>query len=284
MTSHTYTFNHFSVTTSVSECSVFIRVVNKLSFQCFEENIDIIELQLPFNCIKIYDIISKCFCNDNKNYEVIFKIKKNMLNLDFNILFDDEFDVHFNVILKEVVMKADNKMSLSFHKMEEENNKKFEVLYNRIEKLEEMVQCLSNVNIYSALGPYQPLNSLELNINYDGNYANLYNSYCKIENFYQLNKLTIMGNNGSPNINFSNKTLKILIINSTTLLSLENLNNLPSLEVIEIRSSALSNADYIIPYLHKNIKKISFFGGNGTATKEKLIPYCLKNKIELIYT
>jgi len=45
----------------------------------------------------------------------------------------------------------------------------------------------------------------------------------------------------------------------------------------------LTNTCTIIPFLHENIKKITFFGGFGTSTKEKLISYCAKNKIALLY-
>jgi hypothetical protein len=246
-------------------------------------------MNLPFNNKKIYDIISKCFNHDNENYVVKFLMKKGVLNLDFKILFDGCFDINFNLILSEIIMKADSKMTLNFHKMESENNKKIEFLENRIKKLEQMVECLVNVNIYSyhpnyGTIEYKPLNSLELNLYTDNVQKEIYDSYCKIECFYQLNKLTLNNHYSHGNINFKNNSLKILILNGCSISSLQNLDKLPSLEVIEIKTSTLTNAERIIPFLHKNIKKISFYSGYGTETKEKLIPYCTKNKIELIYT
>lgn len=305
MTSNTYQIKDYAITTSLFEMSIYIRVVNNLSFQCFEDNVDITQINLPFNNKKIYDILSKCFNNDNENYSVKFLMKKSILNLDFRILFDGSFDINFSFILNEIIMKADskmtlnfhkieadnNKMILNFHKMEADNNKKNEFLENRIQKLEEMVECLVNVNI-SYFNPsygqleFKPLNSLELDVYNNVNQQGIYDNYCKIECFYQLNKLTLGGSYQHRNINFKNKTLQILIIanGSNYLSSLENLDKLPSLEIIEVRCSSLSNADNIIPYLHKNIKKISFFNGQGNGTKDNLIPYCTKNKIDLIYT
>ena len=291
MTSNTYQFNDYSITTSLFEMSVYVRVVNTLSFQCFEDNVDITQLNLPFNNKHMYDILSKCFNNDNKNYVVMFTMNKGVLYLNFKILFDGYFNVNFDFILPEIIMKSDSKMTLNLHRIEEENNKKVEFLENRIHKLEEMVEGLVNVSIYMHTGTnniytYHPLNSLELNIYKSDAEIEMYDKYCKIECFYQLNKLTLNDYYRCANINFSNKTLKILIIKSGSISSFENLDKLPSLEVIEIRGNAtgITNANNIIPFLHKNIKKIYFFDGKGNPTKDKLIPHCLDNKIELIYT
>ena len=211
-----------------------------------------------------------------------------MINLNFDILFNGSFDIHFSFILKEIIMKSDSKMTLNFHKLESEYNKKFELQEQRIKKLEEMVECLVNMEYYMSINSSsnnfyrEKLNSLEFSILSSSN-ENM-NMCNKIEYFYQLNKLTIGGAYSYSDICFKNKTLKILIIQAGTLTNLNGLNNLPSLEELEIRTNGLNNADTIIPYLHKNIKKITYFGGYGTSTKEKLIPYCAKNNIELLYT
>lgn len=286
MTSNTYTIGDYSVTTSLSEMCVYIRVVNNVSFQCFEDNVDITELKLPFNNRQIYDILSKCF-DDTKDFKVTFLMKKGMLNLNFDILFNGSFDVHFSFILKEMVMKADSKMTMNFHKLEADYNKKIEMQEQRIKKLEEMVECLVNMEHFMCTeSPSyyrgQKLNLLELSLFTTTKENNDTNVNQKIQYFYQLNKLTINGYYTYSNINFSNKTLKILIIMTGSISSLEGLNGLPLLEEIEVRTNAL-NVDNIIPHLHKNIKKITFFGGYGTLTKEKLIPYCAKNNIALLY-
>jgi len=290
MTSNTYTISDYSVTTSLSEHCVYIRVVNNISFQCFEDNVDISECKLPFNNKQIYDILSSCFNNNNKNYNVSFLMKKDILNLEFNILFDTKFDVNFSFILREMVMKADSKMTMNFHRLEAEYNKKIESLENKVKKLEAIIESIGNIHPFIDSGSY-PLNSVELRITEDTSTMHLKN---KINCFYQLNKLNLEIHDSC--INFKNKTLKILSIqncpqklqgstyvNVSSLTSLNGLNNLPSLETIEIRTNSLTNPDNIIPHLHKNIKKISFFNGYGLSTKEKLIPYCNKNNIELLY-
>jgi len=290
MTSNTYTISDYSVTTSLFETSVYIRVVNNVSFQCFEDNVDISECKLPFNNKQIYDILSSCFNNDDEDFKVTFLMKKSMLNLNFDILFNGSFDVHYSFILKEMVMKADSKMTMNFHKLEADYNKKFEMQEQRIKNLEEIVECLVNFEHFmhfdSSTARYhgQKLNSLELNIYTNpNNYENRDNVNQKIQYYYQLNKLTINSYYQFGDIQFSNKTLKILIILCNNISTLQGLIGLPSLEEIEVRTSNLNNADNIIPHLHKNIKKITFFGGYGTSTKEKLIPYCAKNKIALLY-
>jgi hypothetical protein len=290
MTSNIYNINNFSITTSLNEMFIYFRVVNTLTYQCFEDNINITEINLPFNNQKKYLIISKCMNNNDNNYKVHLLINKNVLNLDFYVIFDTDFEIKFDIILKETIMKFDSKMTLNFYKIEDENNRKVRILENRIEYLEDIVERLVNMDYLMYISQPNPgstnyfnglkLNSLEFEI---GN--NSYSNNCldKIQYFYKLNKLTVYGSYNHSSINFSSKSLKILVIQTDYFSSLQNLDKLPSLEEIEIRTASVSSSDKIIPYLHKNIKKITFFGGLGTSTKEKLIPYCLKNNIELIY-
>ena len=65
--------------------------------------------------------------------------------------------------------------------------------------------------------------------------------------------------------------------------SLKGLQNLPSVHTLEFHNCIRLTEPYnIIQYLHKNIKKISFFNCSLT-TKGFLSKYCLENNIELNY-
>jgi hypothetical protein len=294
-----FCLEEYNISIRLLETIIYFKIINNITYQCFEDNINICDIKLNFNNKNIYSIISKCFNNKDKNYKVIFTIEKdimnlsvdkelfsrehsskeNILNLNFIVIFDNEFDINFNLIIKE--------LSLNFHRMNEENNNKVRILEDRIVKLEDIINSLVNVEhiMYTTnpnSGATNYCNSLKLNLSEliigDSSYS--MDMLNKIEYFYQLNKLTLGGSYNHSTIEFSNKTLQKLVIKTNYLTSLKNLDKLPSLEKIEIHSSELKN---IIPYLHKNIKNIIFFNGAGISTKEKLIPYCKKNNIEIMY-
>ena len=356
MTSNTYTLYDYNIITSFSETCVYIKIVNNISFQCFEDYIEFTDLRLPFNNNQIYDILSRCFSGDDENFKVIFVLNKVVLNLEFYILFNGGFNINFNLLLKEEIMHSDSMMTLKFHKLEIEYNRKFEEQEERIKNLEYIIECLSNIEQYLYLSKDsfgnmningKKFNSLELVLYNDNNNTtvntnhntftvdgvsknkfgekpnnNMFtlsttsqsnfgekpnlglfqqsetsvfqtyearefqpysNIYTKIRNFYQLNKLTIGPMYKYSNIVFSNKTLRILCIKTPHVNELSGMDGLPSLEELYIECDKLNNADNIIPYIHKNIRKICFLNNTCTLTKEKLIPYCYTNNIELLY-
>jgi hypothetical protein len=290
-----YIINDYNITISLDKSIdksisldklIYIKIINSITYQCFEDNINIQDINLPFTNKNIYSILCRCFNND-KNYNVTFIIDKNYLKLNFVIIFDNEFHTKFDIKLKETIVKDYYKISLNYHKLEDEHNKKIRKLEDRIIKLEDKINCLVNTEQFMYITSpnegatnycnHLKLNILELTIG-DSSYSMAI--LPKIEKFYQLHKLILNGSYNHSTIQFINKTLKILVIKTNYLTSLQNLDNLPSLEIIEVHTSTLIN---IIPFLHKNIKKILFYQDICKKTKEILIEHCTKNNIEIIY-
>ena len=306
MISNTYKINEYSIITSLDKSIfthkepltkeisttpiIYIKIINNNTYQCFEDYININDINLPFNNENKYSIISKCFNNNNNNYIILFYNKKNIINLDFDILFNNEYRLKFNINLKEVILNNNYKKTLNYRKIEEENSTKIRKLENKIEQLDEIINSLINMDYLMYTTNPNPgatnyhncikLNSYEINIG-DSSYS--MTMLNKIEFFYQLNKITLFGSYNYSNIQFSNKSVKILCIKTEYITSLENLDKLPLLEVIEIYSSGLLNINNIIPFLHKNIKKISFLNNNIKLFKEKLTSYCTDNNIEITF-
>lgn len=293
--SHTFTIGDFGITTNLMETSIFMRIINGITFQCFESMIDIHDLDLSFKNKQVYDMITNCFDDTMENYNVHITMKSASLQLDYSIIFDKLFDVNFTVILPEKLMSNDSKLTMNFHKIEAGYKSEIKRLEDKITKMEEMIDCLMNMeqcmnectrnNVYTTLNLCLNVKELTYTDLYHPSDGSYFKYIHKIKYFYQLEKLIL--NTTSININFSNKTLKVLDIYKTHTIpmsSLKGLENLPSLEVIDIRVDTLNNADNIIPYLHKNIKKITFYNGYGKETSSKLTPYCKANGIELLYT
>ena len=129
---------------------------------------------------------------------------------------------------------------------------------------------IQNLNEYNMLNAKKIQHNKILNIN-------------GLDCFYQLEELIIEINPSIHHISFESETLKKIIIKSPHFISFNGLHNLPLLEEIEIYESGNLDADNIIPYLDKNIKKISLKMRRFTSgSNEKLTNYCYANNIALV--
>ena len=294
---NSFTCNDFNITTCLSDCSLYIRLINNTTFQTYESNINITDIETPFNNIETYDIMCKCFQN-KKNYETNFNIKSNGLIIIFNILIDNIYKLSFNIIVKEKILNGDSQVTLNIARLEtkyKEDIKKLEdknkELEDKIMKLKKIVDKIASIpvdirNIGNTTFFYT-LNSIEFIDNNNSNNT----KYKLLKNLYCLKKIKLTSiythNCGNQHIIFENSSVEILIFDIQTghngITSLEGLQNLPSVHTLEFYNcTQLTETSKIIPFLHKNIKKIYFYNC-GIITKDSLSKYCLDNNIDLQY-
>jgi hypothetical protein len=103
--------------------------------------------------------------------------------------------------------------------------------------------------------------------------------------FYQLEKITINSFGSKNNLcDFKNKTLKELILNSSTnptFVSLEGIQNFPNLEILTITSAPnLKDVVKVLSEKKHKIKTLKFQGCTGVNVVE-LQTYCQVNNIFL---
>jgi len=342
---NSFIYGDFNITTSFSDGYIYILLVNNVTFQRYEDNIECSDIEAPFYHEEKYGIICECF-QKKPNYEANFDFDINKLKIIFTVLINGSYTLKFNIIVKEKILNKDSQNALYISKLEikyKEDIKRLEtkheedikILNEKIMKLEFIIDKISTqleetqnkLNI-TILEDKRTENIKKLSIrdlddkimkleniignipidirNQNQNYLSL-NSTEFIENsskinyklfksFYclkkiKLNDLYAMSNgNNNTNIVFENSTVEILIFaihsfnaNISSITSLEGLQNLPSVHTLEFHNCIrLTESHNIIPFLHKNIKKISFFNC-GTTTKGFLSKYCLDNDIELNY-
>jgi hypothetical protein len=242
---------------------------------------------------------------ETKHEEDIQTLNEKIMKLEFII---DKISTQ----LEETQNKLNIKILEDIKRLSIENE--FEKLENAIEDLEDKNMKLENIIDKIGSIPidikhptlkqkqnqtYLYLNSIEfidINGSNDTNYKLLKSFYClkkiKLTNVYVMHSQSnIANNNGNNNTNiiFENSTVEILIFDISiqyaqlSITSLEGLQNLPSVHTLEFHNCIrLTEMHNIIPFLHKNIKRISFFNC-GTTTKGFLSKYCLDNDIELNY-
>jgi len=81
---------------------VFMNIVNNISSQVYENNIDIRDIKSPFDNDQCFDIILKCF-NKKDNYNISFILNKNILELVFTLVINNVFNMKFSVKLYEKI-------------------------------------------------------------------------------------------------------------------------------------------------------------------------------------
>lgn len=277
----------YFVTCSLNQRTIFIKLVNKLSYICYEANLDAKEFRLPFDIEQIYKLIAKCF---KQQEESDFKIEinsTNALKILFNVKIiidssspDNFLTINFETLLREKLMSNDAQLSINYHRIEQKQANDIRILTERISQLEEWVEVISNAEIalYNH-NVFYPVNITELNLN---------NSWCyhwnKIQYFVRLKKLDICGNNGLANLSFlKNKSIKVLSLSSIpTLSSFTGLEGFPELRILTVTSCAsVSDLVFVLSSYEHCIQNINVTSC-GMINNTELMTYCQKNNIKLV--
>lgn len=301
-----FELNDYSVTCSLNQRTIFIKIINRISFICYESNLDITEFRLSFGIEDIYKIMLKCFKNQNEDANVFLELNssdtmKVIFNVKLLVGLEDNnyFNINFDILLNEKLMSNDLQLSVDFHRIEQKQAQDMKMLMDRIMKLEELVEansyaelCLYDGYNYNQsygghLPKYFPMNVTTLSLT-----ENLGWNWNKIQYFNKLETLTIQNNynngqihfnsNSLTNINFKSNTLKFLTIHSCHQFSSFNgLHELPNLVKLTITSCAAVNnlVTVLSSYKHK-IKEIDITSC-GAINNTELMTYCQTKNIKL---
>jgi hypothetical protein len=276
----------YFVTCSLNQRTIFIKLVNKLSYICYEANLDGKEFRLPFDIEQIYKLIAKCF---KQQEESDFKIEinsTNALKILFNVKMiidssspDNFLTINFDALLREKLMSNDAQLSINYHRIEQKQANDIRILTERISQLEEWVEVISNAEIalYNH-NVFYPVNIRELNLTNSWPYH-----WNKIQYFVRLKKLDICGNNGLVNLSaLNNKNTEIMSLSSiTTFNSFTGLSGFPKLHTLTVNSCAsVSDLVFVLSSYEHSIKTINVTSCGGINNTE-LMTYCQKNNIKL---
>ncbi len=280
--SNNYILDNYNITTTLTELSVYIRVMNNISFQSYESTVHLRDINLPFEKRQIYDIICNCF-ERKPDYDTTITVKNNGITVAFDITFNGAFKTNFSLILPEKKMTEDGNLTISINKIEIEYKKEIEILKSKIEKLEKIIESIGHTTGFMNLKLGE---TKEINIDNNWNHKGIES----IKSFFNLETLTIMNtNNILDNISFQNNSLNKIIFSSwvNNLKSFNGIENLPNLETIEIIGGIGLKSEY--PYIKeqfdkvKKLKKVIYRGcsANYLSQKDYIIDYCKKNNIAI---
>ena len=134
MTTKSYKINNFRITLTHND-NIYIKVIDEVSLQTYENNIEYDEITLPFNKNDILNIILDCFIL-KENFNVSFTVNKKCMKLTFDMLFNLKYKHEFYVILNEKNTNNNVKQEYKYTKEIEYLNNKLYKLYNDYCELE----------------------------------------------------------------------------------------------------------------------------------------------------
>jgi len=295
----TFEFDNYTVTTSLNERTIYIKLVDTLSYMGYETNVDQSELNLSVDLEASARIINSCFMRE-EGYMCRISVNNRIMTVTFNAIIGGFLRLNFNVMLTEKLMANDAKLTVSFQRLEQTHQADVKKLTTRIAGLEREITRLtetSEVSLFdwTKLGCHSRINTYIQYINPISSMIpelTLHNTcpsyifpinFSKINKFHNLRKLNIhiyVVDDSTSNIQTSSSdTVEELVINGTnTIPNCLWLKNFPNLKKIYVKNDAtLSNALFsaLQTYEHK-LKHISVASASA-----ELTAYCVSRKIKL---
>jgi hypothetical protein len=160
----TVEFDNYTVTTSLNERTIYIKLVDTLSYMGYEANVDQSELNLSVDLDASARIINSCFLRE-EGYMCRISVNNRVMTLAFNALIGGFLRLNFNVMLNEKLMANDAKLTVSFQRLEQTHQADVKRLTTRIAGLEREITRLSetsevslfdykNLTCYSQISSY----------------------------------------------------------------------------------------------------------------------------------
>jgi hypothetical protein len=291
-----YTIGNYSIISSLNERTIYIKVINTLTYMVYEIGADSKELRIQGSIQDIYQIISKCFeQKDKDNYDVSFTVGSGTMKILFMAKIGGFYNIDFEILLREKLMSNDGQLTLAFQRLEQRLN----MLEKENKSLESQVNNMMNFEVlvwyYSSTIVSTPINSIELTITgaQTNSYHQNYVKYNHIRFMPNLKKLTFQ-NGGFTDDSFSKlystSVTELTIFhngdgNFTSILELITI-RVPNLKYLKIQSAHSLPAKNIIDEISasktKFLKELVFVSCNSiTSQAASLQGFCASHNIKL---
>ena len=296
----TISYKNYSVSISLNERTIYLKIIDTINFLSYEGNIDLKELRIPVDLDAAYRVMLNSF-KEEKDYSVCINANSGNLKIIFNVLFAGFLKINFDILLREKLMSNDGQLTLNFNKLEQKQAQAIDVLTKKcadleasVTKMKQIIDCcqIFMTNIYTPQGNWCDLqtnaqthvnNISAKEITMTDHAGNII--WKNMSAFYQLEKLTINAFTSQINLNnFSNSTIKELILNcnsSGAFKTLDGINRFHNLEILTvIAAPGLKDVVTILKSTKHKIKTLKFQGCAGVNVVE-LQTYCQVNNVFL---
>ncbi len=116
MSTNSYQFNNLSVVSSLNNRAIYIKVIDKHAYTCYESNIDKQEFKLNCELSQIYHLIGKCFAEET----VEFSVDNGFMKCSFTTCLEGFYTIHFSVLLREKILGKDGELSIQLVELQEQ--------------------------------------------------------------------------------------------------------------------------------------------------------------------
>jgi len=296
---HSFSQNSLSITTSLNERTIYIKITDTTSYHSYESNISLTEMKLNVDIADAYQLILNCFDPKEENCNYSISICSGVMKICFKAVIGGYFNVIIEIALKEKLMSNDAQLSLNFNQLEQTHNKNIKKLENDIDKLTQTIIKMADKMdmicdgaliklINSDINGLYPIGTIELNVRLDNRHVIL---YCNIKLFINIKKLILhdISNRSFADLTaISSKSLVELVLNQVdqTFQSLKGIENFPSLEKLSIAGSGLNTCSIklglndILQQSLGKLRVLTLINVIGSSEPE-LIEYCNKHNITL---
>jgi len=284
----------YAIVSSLNERNIYVKVIDRILFMCYEANVDSKELRLPIELNNTYQLMTKCFKRE-PGYNALITISSGIMKVQFNALVEGYLKLSFEIILREKVMSNDSQLSMNFHRIEQKQEQAVQHLTERLSQLERLVEAISYAEINMFTAPHNSnhngcqqfwkVNTTEMVL------SGSYWDFTKLKLFYQLEKITFTscGDNSGHFTNFkhhkiTNDNIEELTLNSLNtghFTSLDGLQGFPKLEKLTITSC--SHLRDVVAFLNSYKHRIHTIDikSCGSINNTEIMTYCQKNNIKL---
>jgi hypothetical protein len=285
---NTYRNTQYSITTSLNGHAIHLKIANNISYAFYEGSFDGASFKHPFELKDTYELINKCFARfvenpADKKYSVAMELDNSTLLLRFHCVVEGFLTVSFELRMREKIMSNDAQLTINFQRQQQT----IDLLMQRVEEMEKIISALgSEIQLVRQSNGTTTTHTIsETTLTLSGPPVYTPDSYKKIKHFYKLNRLSLIGLDGShgPQTSITNASVKILTItNCAAFANFEYIKNFPNLEEFTMTNCTLSaNAENTLKTTKHNIKKICLSSYGATFNVAGLQAYCSQNRIEL---
>jgi len=279
---------NYSIVSSLNERTIYIKIIDKITYMCYESNLDSKELRLSIELGDTYKLINKCFNKDN-GYSVMMTTNTGVMKLVFVAMVEGFLKISFEVLLREKVMSNDGQLTMNFNRIEQKQAQAIQVMTERLNQLEGLMNAISYAEIPMLLHPHTSQsngnkNYWSLNTDHLKLISN-YWDYSKIAHFYQLDVLSFTSCEDMSSFKtakVSNKSVRELYLNNMTSPTLLiGLSEFPKLEYLSLVSCPnVANIVSVFSGYKHTLEKITI-KSCGQVNNTEIMTYCQKNNIRL---
>ena len=305
------TYESFSIICTLSERTIYLKLVETISFMCYEGTLEHAAFRVSIDLPAIHRIMLMAFASE-KGSKVEISIQNANMKVHFESIIGGFLNINFHAILREKLIANDGQLTFSFTRMEEKQKKQAERIAHLEQHCERMFDVMDNCYIMicsktvgGTCGSNHLLGSEFVRIGIENlvlgptslvgsNYTHrFWDNFVpeQIEKLYKLKTVTIettqmgpvkLSKMAHPNVN--RFTLAALVNASYGGITLENMPQFPSLKSLELRGCTLSGgldpAKLVKKYpALKNLSITSCQGINQT----EVMTFCTSHKIALVF-